>query len=96
MPDLFCDWPPDYREQFWQAYPRRVDKGRAMKALDKTCESHIVQWQILIEAVRRYAEVKANKDPEFIKHPATWLHAECWHDEHRKGPRTFADIAMGR
>jgi len=90
------DWPQNYREEFWQAYPRKVKKITAMKALDRTCQKRVVEWRILIEAVKHYAEAKRREHPRFIMHAATWLNAGCWDDEDDKPPRTFADIAMGR
>jgi hypothetical protein len=89
------DWPKNYREQFWAAYPRKVEKVNAMKALDKVRKTRILKWQILIEAVKHYAV--ATHGSKYIKHPATWLNAGCWDDEpDAPRPQTFADIAMGK
>ena len=47
----------------------------------------------------RYAAEKANTEPQFILHPATWLNGDRWEDEPSKGhsngarPRTLADAA---
>jgi|SRR6185436_7887382 len=96
-PSLFCDWPSDYERQFWAAYPRRIGKLAAMKALAKARENHDVPWAKMIGAVHAYVAHMAGNDPRFIKHPATWIHQGCWDDELPTGPdrpRTFASIAI--
>jgi uncharacterized protein YdaU (DUF1376 family) len=70
------DWPSDYREVFWEAYPRKVGKKGALRELDRHRKS--VSFEKLISAVRAYA---ATADPQFTKHPKTWLHNGCWDDE---------------
>lgn len=72
------DWPTDFREQFWSSYPRKTERLAAMKALEKAHKIANVPWEKFIEAVRRYA---ATADPNFTKHPATWLNKGCWDDQ---------------
>lgn len=95
---LFDDWPADYRERFWQAYPRRVAKLAALKALDKARARGDVPWAKLIGAIARYTTWL--KEPGWRpepKHPATWLNNGCWDDELESGDRRssngFAAIA---
>ncbi len=76
------DWPPDYGEQFWKAYPRRVGKKAAMDKLGKIKKRCEVSWQALMSGVLRYAAAVKHSDPQYIKHPSTWLNAGCWDDEH--------------
>src|SRR5262245_43864653 len=90
------DWPSDYQEQFWRAYPRRVAKIKAMLALNRLRQQRLVEWDKLIDAVNRYAELKRNSEPRWVKHPTTWLNGGCWDDEEMQNRRSFADIAMGR
>jgi hypothetical protein len=60
--------------QFWTAYPRKTGKGQAAKAWpgDELLQPILdaLAWQ-----------VPTWKDPQYIKHPATWLRARCWEDE---------------
>lgn len=67
---------------FWAAYPRKTGKGHAIKAWpgDEYLPAILaaLEWQ-----------VPTWRDPDFIKHPATWLHARCWEDE-KPGPRAPA------
>lgn len=83
-----CDrgdgWPSDFREQFWSAYPRKLEKKAALAALERVRKSALVPWEKLIAAVRAYA---ATADPEFTKHPTTWISKGCWDDEIKpRGP----------
>lgn len=60
--------------KFWAAYPRKVAKGQALKAWpgDDLTEKILaaLAWQ-----------VPTWSDPQYMKHPATWLNAKCWEDE---------------
>lgn len=84
----FSDWPKDFHAQFWTRFPRKVGKIAAMKALDKVKARGDVTWAKLIEAVDRYADyltdVPHGAWRPAAKHPATWLNAGCWDDEHRE------------
>jgi hypothetical protein len=73
------EYPPGFLK-FWQAYPKKVAKGDALKAWpgDELAE-------VILRAVTWQAA--AWKEPRFIKHPATWLRARCWEDEPPQGPR---------
>ena len=66
-------------EEFWARYPRRVGKGLARKAYDRARK--IATWPEIMSGVLRYAAECADRPPQFIKHPSTWLTAECWNDE---------------
>jgi len=72
------DWPEDFFEQFWREYPRKVGKLGAKHALEHVRKRHKLPWASLMAAVRAYA---ATADPEFTKHPQTWLKQGCWDDE---------------
>jgi len=65
--------------EFWLVYPKRVAKGKAVKAylraLLKTDSGTI------LAGAQRYAELRKNEDPTYTAHPATWLNGECWTDD---------------
>lgn len=63
---------------FWKAYPRKVAKGAARAAFGKALKK--VDPQVLIAAAGAYATDPQRK-PDYTKHPATWLNAECWEDQ---------------
>lgn len=75
-----ADWPTDYHEQFWGRYPSRKAKAAAMKALDKVAFAGKTAWVDLIRGLERYISSETVRRG-FVKHPATWLNAECWKDE---------------
>lgn len=96
------DWPDDYEAVFWDAYPRRVSKISAMKALEKVRRGGDVSWGKLINAVQQYSiwlgETGQGWRPG-PKHPATWLNGGGWDDElprQQQNGTTFADIVMQR
>ncbi len=70
-------WPKDYREQFWNLYPRKKAKKAAFKALDRIRKSNEVPFARLLAAI---GKIPIN-DPVFIPHPATWLNQGRWDDE---------------
>jgi hypothetical protein len=67
----FADW--------WSVYPRRVAKGKAWTAYQKAAKT--TQPDALLAGARRYAAEREGQDPQFTKHPATWLNGACWLDE---------------
>jgi len=77
------DWPADHGDQFWQAYPRKTEKLAAMKKLASIRKSGVVTFADLMAGVKRYAASKP--DPQYTKHPTTWLNAGCWADETQPG-----------
>lgn len=74
---------PKAFDEFWLAYPRKVGKGAARKAYDRSLAKlrpdHANPAAVLLLAVQR-AKL-AWDDPDFIPHPATWLNQERWEDE---------------
>ncbi|QAU06608.1 DNA binding protein [Gordonia phage WilliamBoone] len=73
-------------EQWWELYPRKEGKRKAFEkfvvALRKTT------LDVLLSSVQSYVEhVTRNRtELKYIKHPATWLNGECWHDEYKSSP----------
>ena len=61
---------------FWEAYPRKVGKGAAVRA-----------WRVAMRKATAEQIVNTVKsfiwpeDKQFIPHPSTWLNAERWNDE---------------
>jgi hypothetical protein len=69
-------------EIFWSIYPRKVSKKPAGKIYARLI-SQGIDNKTLIDGATAYAEwCKRNaEEPQFIKHPSTWLNNECWNDE---------------
>jgi hypothetical protein len=62
-------------EQFWDAYPRKTQKGSAMKAWTKMPADH---KKLAIAGAKRFAPLVQKKD--FIPYPTTWLNGSGWDD----------------
>jgi hypothetical protein len=75
------DWPKDYREQFWDAYPRKVGRKAAYAKLKIIRASGEVTFAKLIAAVRA---IRAG-EPRFIPHATTWLNRGGWDDDPAHG-----------
>jgi len=67
-----------FEEEFWPAYPRKDDKGRARKAFLSAIKSKKATVAELVNGAMRYAAEREGEDPKFTKQPATWLNAEAW------------------
>lgn len=65
-------------DEFWKVYPKKVDKGAALRAFRKALKNH--DLALVIEGAKRYAEDPNLPDKQFIKNPATWLNAEAWNN----------------
>jgi hypothetical protein len=78
-------------DAWWQLCPRKVSKGQAQKAFRRARAT--TDLQTLIAGMKRYAADMAGQDPQFIKHPGTWLNGQCWLDEPAKrgGAKTHAE-----
>jgi biotin operon repressor len=65
-------------ESFWSHYPKKVDKGAAVRAFRKALKTYPATE--VIEGAKRYAEDPNLPEKQFIKNPATWLNAESWNN----------------
>lgn len=65
-------------DQWWPHYPRKVSKGRALKAFPKALKL-AGSLQVLIDGAIRLAQ--QNRDWQFIPYPATWLNDLGWEDQ---------------
>jgi hypothetical protein len=66
-------------DKFWVVYPRKVNKGLAMKAWEKAASK--AAPALIIAAVEAWKVSKDFPDPDFIPHPSSWLNGERWTDE---------------
>lgn len=73
------DWPADYRDQFWRAYPHRVGKSAALAKLDRIRKSGGVTFARLMGGLSAYIASKP-ADRQWCN-PATWLNQGRWDDE---------------
>ena len=71
----------DAFDEFWSAYPRKADKGKARRAWGGAVKK--TEPSVIIEAAKRYAlSPDAKREGgKYLKYPATWLNAEAWENE---------------
>ena len=64
----------------YQAYPRKVAKPQALKAIRTALKK--ISAEDLIRHVKAFAQKCARErtEPKFIPHPASWFNAERWTD----------------
>ena len=67
-------------KKFWENYPRKVGKKKAMQAWNKIKQDDGSIERIL-EALKEQKETKQWQSNRFIPHPSTWLNQERWNDE---------------
>ena len=65
-------------DEFWEAYPKKTDKGLARKSFKAALKK--TDALTIIAAAMSYRD-DPNRKPEFTKNPSTWLNAEAWENE---------------
>jgi biotin operon repressor len=65
-------------DSFWSYYPKKVDKGAALRAFKRAVKKQ--DADSVIAGARAYAEDPNLPEKQFIKNPATWLNAEAWNN----------------
>jgi hypothetical protein len=73
----------DLFDRFWQAYPRRIGKGSALKAWNRL-NPDVDLFEAMIAAIgwQQHQDAWTKDGGAFIPHPSTWLNARRWEDEH--------------
>jgi len=72
-----------YFDQFWQAYPKKRNKGQAEKAFEKVAPDEQLMAVILAAIERAKTSAQWLKENgQFIPYPATWLNAKSWEDDY--------------
>jgi hypothetical protein len=72
-------WPPAYKEEFWVAWPKKVEKEGALRKLEQIKRRGDVSFEEIMDGVRRL--VASNPDLQFTKNPSAWLNNGCWTDQ---------------
>lgn len=69
-------------DDFWQAYPRKVGKGAALKAWKRIRPNADLTARMLAVIRRESTSEQWVRDGgQYIPHPATWLNQGRWDDE---------------
>jgi hypothetical protein len=69
--------------EFWNKYPRRLQKANALEKYKKIIEKGIATPEQILSGLDKYINfLKANKtEDKYIKYPVTWLNQKCWEDD---------------
>jgi hypothetical protein len=78
-------WPADYRETFWNTYPRKQEGHyRAIKAIEKLADgSDRPPWQELHDGLvylEEYARTCSDEQRKTIRSAKRWLEEKGWED----------------
>lgn len=79
--------------EIYAAYPRKVGRDKAFKAIDKALHRSAlsaVEMLARVQAFATAAETWADSDREFIPHPATWFNQGRYDDDPREWQRASA------
>ena len=71
---------PDFFEQFWETYPKKVGKKTAQKAWQSAIKTE--DPQAILAGALSYAKDPTRKEA-YTAHPTTWLNAGRWMDEYK-------------
>lgn len=86
-------------EEIYSAYPRKVGKEKALKAIEKAIHrikaEHDHAW--LLGQTEAYALTRKGEDQQFTPHPATWFNEGRYDDEslQPKAKTVWADAKTG-
>lgn len=61
--------------EFWNAYPRKLDKAAAFRAFKSALKR--TKYEDILAGVIAYRNDPA-RNPDFTKYPATWLNSDAW------------------
>jgi hypothetical protein len=65
----------DLFEEFWNAYPKKLDKAKAFRAFRAALKR--ATFEDILAGVIAYRN-DPKRNPDFTKYPATWLNADSW------------------
>lgn len=75
-------------EEFWNAYPRKLDKAKAFRAFKSALKRS--GFEDILAGVLLYRS-DPKRDPDFTKYPATWLNSDSWENSHE--PSKDSEVA---
>lgn len=61
--------------EFWNAYPRKLDKAKAFRAFKSAMKR--AKFEDILAGVIAYRN-DPKRNPDFTKYPATWLNSDSW------------------
>ena len=69
-------------EKFWKVYPKKTDKGKALKSwVALTNKKDKPTLKTIMFAIRDQKRTERWQDPQFIPMPSTWINQTRWIDD---------------
>lgn len=70
-------------EDFWELYPKKVDKGKAISKWNQICsrKENRPTWKEVYKAVQDQIKTERWQTKKYIPHPTTWLNQSRWLDD---------------
>jgi hypothetical protein len=74
---------PKLFEDFWEIYPKKVDKGKAISKWNQICsrKENRPAWKEVYKAVQDQIKTERWQTKKYIPHPTTWLNQSRWLDD---------------
>ena len=72
----------DLFNEFWEEYPRKVNKKKARTTYKRKVDKEL--HEIIIKDLNKRKRSKQWQEEKFIPHPTTYLNGERWNDEIEK------------
>lgn len=82
----------DLFTEFWNAYPRKLDKAKAFRAFKSALKR--AKFEDILAGVIAYRN-DPTRNPDFTKYPATWLNNDSWENA-ATSPELRAEIESRR
>ena len=64
-------------EEFWEIYPRKIDKQKAYKSWLKINPTEVL-FKSIIQSVKEWSACDQWQDEQYIPHPTVWLNNRRW------------------
>jgi hypothetical protein len=84
---------PEGWVEWWKRYPRKADKGHALKAYLKALD--LTTPDVLLAALNRQRPALMKKDPRYCPYPATWLNGCHWENDEKPETKNQSNLANG-
>lgn len=78
-PPAFAGYDDTRFQMFWDHYPHKVSKKKAVTAFEKALKR--TSFDALMAGLHRYLTEDRRALDGFVKDPTTWLNGDCWDDE---------------
>lgn len=83
-------------EAIYQAYPKKVGKDAALKAIRKALLTGGVSYDELLRKVQIYAGCRAGQDTQYTPYPQKWFNEKRWLDEQSSWREASKPITNGK